>query len=369
MTKRTGWTTLIFGVAISISSVASACGTYEVRPGDTLTRIARVELGTEQRATDLYRLNISAIGTNPNLIAAGTVLQLPCGDGVLSSGWSPLLTPERAQAVLDQRRAQVLDLRGSDKLSDGVLRRTISIPFQDWRGPKENPGAPPALPVLERMIGLSGLRLDRPIVIVAASGAPMQAGRAAYVYWMLKSVGATQLAILEGGMAAWRKEDRPVVSSVRRPRPYFARLSFDTTWWADTDEVQAIASGKLSGTLLDARPERVYRRPVTEGQQSVPSTLPGAQNSPAPGLLSAMRQENDPVLGIYGVLEQLKAAPALWEAETVVSFCDTGELGALNWFFASEVAGIQNVKLYPDSTFGWKDAGLPLAAPAPPPAD
>ena len=40
------------------------------------------------------------------------------------------------------------------------------------------------------------------------------------------------------------------------------------------------------------------------------------------------------------------------------------DLGALNWFYASEVAGIENVKLYPESVTGWLADGGVLAAPA-----
>ena len=37
------------------------------------------------------------------------------------------------------------------------------------------------------------------------------------------------------------------------------------------------------------------------------------------------------------------------EGEQVVSFCNTGHWAATNWFALSEVAGIENVKLYPGS--------------------
>ena len=33
---------------------------------------------------------------------------------------------------------------------------------------------------------------------------------------------------------------------------------------------------------------------------------------------------------------------------------------ATNWFALSELAGIENVKLYPESLVGWSHAGLPM---------
>lgn len=260
------------------------------------------------------------------------------------------------------RRVQVVDIRPTDKLSNGVLPRTISLPFGAWRGPQENPGAPPDLADLAALIGAAGLRLDRPIVIASGSAAPMSMGRAAYVYWILKSVGARDIAVLDGGVARWQDEGREMGVALVRTRAYLPELTFDNTWRADTDDVQAIASGAAKGTLLDARPAGVFQRRSAQGQ-SLPSTLPGAGNSPVTATLKSMRQESDPVASVYEMLASLKAAPVNWESETVVSFCNTGELGALNWFFASEVAGIQNVKLFPESVVGWKGQGHALAAP------
>lgn len=43
--------------------------------------------------------------------------------------------------------------------------------------------------------------------------------------------------------------------------------------------------------------------------------------------------------------------------ETLVSFCNTGHWASTNWFALSEIAGIQNVKLYPESMVGWARRG------------
>ena len=46
--------------------------------------------------------------------------------------------------------------------------------------------------------------------------------------------------------------------------------------------------------------------------------------------------------------------------ERLVSFCNTGVWAATNWFVLSEVAGIEDVKLYPESIVGWSIAMLPM---------
>ncbi|MFD3780236.1 LysM peptidoglycan-binding domain-containing protein, partial [Streptomyces sp. NPDC058612] len=51
--------------------------TYTVRPGDSLSLIARRELGNEGRWRELYAVNKGVVGSNPDLIRPGMVLTLP----------------------------------------------------------------------------------------------------------------------------------------------------------------------------------------------------------------------------------------------------------------------------------------------------
>lgn len=51
--------------------------TYTVKSGDCLWNIAKALLGSGSRYTEIYELNKSVIGSNPNLIYAGQVLTIP----------------------------------------------------------------------------------------------------------------------------------------------------------------------------------------------------------------------------------------------------------------------------------------------------
>ncbi|MFE2166317.1 LysM peptidoglycan-binding domain-containing protein [Streptomyces sp. NPDC059447] len=51
--------------------------TYTVQSGDSLSAIARRELGNEARWRELYAMNRGVIGANPDLIRPGQVLTLP----------------------------------------------------------------------------------------------------------------------------------------------------------------------------------------------------------------------------------------------------------------------------------------------------
>lgn len=51
--------------------------TYVVKPGDSLSKIAKELLGDAKRWPEIYELNKALIGDNPNLIHPGQELKLP----------------------------------------------------------------------------------------------------------------------------------------------------------------------------------------------------------------------------------------------------------------------------------------------------
>src|SRR5262249_44968663 len=57
-------------------TVKPAPRTYQVRAKDSLSRIAREQLGSERRADELFRLNRGVL-KSPNKLVPGTVLKLP----------------------------------------------------------------------------------------------------------------------------------------------------------------------------------------------------------------------------------------------------------------------------------------------------
>ncbi|MNP07072.1 LysM domain/BON superfamily protein [compost metagenome] len=59
------------------SDMKSKSKTYTVKPGDTLSQIAKLELGSSSKWKDIYNLNKAVIGSDPNLIRPGQRLVLP----------------------------------------------------------------------------------------------------------------------------------------------------------------------------------------------------------------------------------------------------------------------------------------------------
>ena len=61
------------------------------------------------------------------------------------------------------------------------------------------------------------------------------------------------------------------------------------------------------------------------------------------------------------LIRQLAAENGFGQGDSLVSFCNTGHWAATNWFALSEVAGIEDVRMYPESVVGWSNAGYEMA--------
>ena len=70
----------VTGGSLGVEAVgAQRGGTYVVRPGDYLMKIAQERLGDANRWREIYEMNRGALGNDPNLIYAGTTLRMPAG--------------------------------------------------------------------------------------------------------------------------------------------------------------------------------------------------------------------------------------------------------------------------------------------------
>jgi thiosulfate/3-mercaptopyruvate sulfurtransferase len=170
-------------------------------------------------------------------------------------------------------------------------------------------------------------------------------GGAARLWWLLRHHDHDAVAVLDGGLAAWREAGLPLRAG-DEPRPggdFSARPRAG-------DAVDANGAA-AAAVLLDARaPERF--RGDTEPVDPVAGHIPGAVNLPFAELAPGGRFLDAPTLRRR--LESVGAVPG---AE-VAAYCGSG-VTACTIVLAAEVAGIDPVRLYPGSWSEWSRAGRP----------
>ena len=182
-------------------------------------------------------------------------------------------------------------------------------------------------------------------MIVSHGDSDTDFGAAARVYWTLKSSGFTELSVLNGGLLAWTNAGLPLSKETITPKPTQLDITWDDTWSVSTQEITQMASGEIQGKLIDARTPAFFMGEKAHKSAARPGTLPNAQSLPYTNFFgsgtTALKESID--------VASLKSTLGIEAGDAVVSFCNTGHWAATDWFAMSEVAGIENVKLYPGS--------------------
>ena len=178
---------------------------------------------------------------------------------------------------------------------------------------------------------------------------------AARLWWLLRWLGHDAVAVLDGGLAAWRAAGGALVAQPSRltPARFTARLRPRTQ--ADADEVAALtASG--AGALLDARSAERFEGRV-EPLDARAGHVPGARNHPYARNLGADGRFLPP----QELRTRLTAALAGSAPAAAVSMCGSG-VTACHTLLAMEIAELTGARLYPGSWSEWsRDPARPGA--------
>jgi thiosulfate/3-mercaptopyruvate sulfurtransferase len=179
---------------------------------------------------------------------------------------------------------------------------------------------------------------------------------AARLWWLLRWVGHQRVAVLDGGLRAWRAQGLPItdeVSAARTPSDF--RAVPDDTLWLDTQAVAARA-GAAEHCLLDARaPERFSG--AVEPIDRVAGHVPGARNLPFASSLDS----NARFLAPTQLHAQLSARQSGVTDSHTIAMCGSG-VTACHVLLAMEVAGKPGARLYAGSWSEWiRDPQRPIA--------
>lgn len=303
----------------------------------------------------IYLKANSELGENMKTLLSAIALVVGFVTAASATTFQPLVGSQELAASLKTTQPVLLDIR-AEGYEEGHVDDAISAPYGLFRGPKENPGQVVDVEQLEETFEKLGLKLDDTIVVISDGKTSTDFGAAARVYWTLKSTGFTDLAILNGGHAAWTNAGFAISKETKVLEPTELDLTFDEKWLADTQQVASVVAGETSAVLVDARLSEFYEGKKAHKAAKQPGTLPGAINH----AFTTFFEKDAPAISKISDPKALKATLGVEEGKEVISFCNTGHWAATHWFAVSELAGVKNAKLYAGSMVEYSNSSLPM---------
>ena len=174
---------------------------------------------------------------------------------------------------------------------------------------------------------------------------------AARLWWMLRYLGHAAAAVLDGGIARWTAEGRPLETVDRTPVPAAFAGGADRARLVTLDEVPAVAAA-----LVDAREAPRYRGEV-EPIDPRAGHIPGARNHPWPTNLRADGSFKSPA----ELQEAFRASLGTLPDGATVHYCGSG-VSACHNVLAQVHAGLAEPRLYCGSWSEWcSDPARPAA--------
>lgn len=219
---------------------------------------------------------------------------------------------------------------------------------RDLSGPRTGKNGRHPLPdaaALARTLGRLGISSGKQVVAYDQDHG-MFASR---LWWLLRWVGHDASAVLDGGLARWVSEGRPLSGpgaqgEQRAPVEFHPVPRAGLTVTAD--DVAALRRDP-DWRLVDSRAPERYRGEI-EPMDPVAGHIPGAANH--------FFQQNVGERGIFRTPEDLRArfSPVIGGVapEHVVFYCGSGVQACQN-LLALEHAGLSGAKLYPGSWSEW----------------
>lgn len=266
---------------------------------------------------------------------------------------TPLVDINWVRAHLDDPQTVIIDCRfalndsqaGRQAYEAGHLPGAFYLDLnQDLSSPVQAHGGRHPLPELNQLVttlellGISSQPTTQVVAYDATKGA-----FAARLWWLLRYLGHSQVAVLDGGLPAWQATGYPLETQIPTP-PKTGQFvpQVQSDWTVDRDYIlQHQAEPDI--VLVDARSPERYR-----GEQEPIDPIAGA----LPNAINHFWQSNLDEQGHFHAVPALKAQwQHIVEADQPIFYCGSGVTACVN-LLAQAHMGLPMPKLY---VGGWSD--------------
>ena len=233
------------------------------------------------------------------------------------------------------------------EFAEAHIPGAVYLDVEDVSDPKSS--LPHMLPSPEQFssrVRALGLGDGNRIVVYDSNGGFLSAHR---IWWMFRVFGHEDVAVLDGGLLKWRRENRPLVDTPPSPRPRHFTARMDHTLVRDLDWVRANISRRRE-QVVDARSAGRFKGTDPEPRQGLKGGhIPGSRNVPFSAILDPSR---DYVVRPADEIAAAFAAGGVDVTKPIVATCGSGITAAII-LLAMKAMGANDGALYDGSWAEW----------------
>lgn len=264
----------------------------------------------------------------------------------LAQQW--VVSPAEAKGLIGQG-ATLLDARTARLQQQGMLQGSIAV---SWRQFSQTSRSEQGMLLrdqaqLSQALQELGVSPDKPVVVVADPNRGW--GEDGRIVWMLRTLGHSQAAMVDGGYEALVAAGMPTERFVRykaiRPGNFVA--SRTATWEITQSELQQDL-GKAETVMIDVREAREFKGATPYGEPRS-GHIPGAVHLYYRDLLD----ENGRILPRQVILAKLQAQGISPNAQ-IIAYCTAGVRAG--WFTTVLTNAGLRAKNYAGSMLEWADS-------------
>jgi thiosulfate/3-mercaptopyruvate sulfurtransferase len=229
--------------------------------------------------------------------------------------------------------ADFLDLQGEFSDNASPLRFMLAAPAS-----------------LEEAFGRHGVGAGSQVVLYSI-GTSMWATR---FWWMLKSLGFDNAAVLDGGLDKWQAEGRPLEAGAAKGYPPTTFTAAPRPgYFTDRDRVRATLG--TSNTVIVNALGPQFHRGLEPSRYGRPGRIPGSVNVPAASLVGA-----DKTFVPLADAAAKFAAQGIAKDKDVICYCGGGISATVDLFLLYQL-GYDRLSLYDGSMGEWaREPSLPI---------
>ena len=201
----------------------------------------------------------------------------------------------------------------------------------------------------EKLIRAAGVNKNDTIIISTKGHSDGDITMATRLYWQLKYFGHKNMAILDGGLAAWTLAGNPLeFSAAKKQNGNWQTGKIQSHILASSGDVEMAIKNKTP--LIDNRSLGQYLGTWHKSYVYDGGHIPGAKVFPT----ELMTQKSLPARFLkIETLRKTYKTMGINPEQPSISYCNSGILATGSWFILSELLGNKKAKMYDGSMHQW----------------